>query len=178
MLFPSIFLTKAVHLITLLDNLGLKRTRIVSLSSSFSPVSLRNWTPVLDKFEILTCSSGGSLLEKQVPVNKTRLRKDLLFSKITRIVFVQLHSISQFWDISVSAKRITLALLHEGHITSAFSLPITYTFIGSIALRCWGWIPSEKAPGMSKVHKSYNIRFRHTFSAGSGYRDDSEPISL
>src|SRR5208283_3267958 len=120
MLSPSIFLTKAVHLITSLGNLGLKRTRIVSFSSSFFPVALRNWTPVLDKLEILTVvPSGGSLLEKQVPVKKTRLRKDLLFSKITRIVFVQLHWISRFWDISVSAKRITLALLHEGHITSA-----------------------------------------------------------
>jgi|GEM_PF-2885483 len=137
MLSPSICLTTAEHLITLLENFGLKRSRIVSFSSIFSPVSLRNSIPVLDKFKILTVvPSDGSIFEKQVPVNKIDLRKDLLFSKITSIVFPQIHSTSQFLDISISTKRITFVLPHEGHNTSALSLPRMYTFTGSIALRC------------------------------------------
>jgi hypothetical protein len=107
-------------------------------------------------------------LEKQVPVNETRVRKDFLFSIITRIVFLQIHSISQFRDISVSAKRITLALLHEGHIRSAFSLPTAYTFTESIALQCseagnlsliqvYKVHSPEKALRTHIAHKSYGI---------------------
>ena len=107
-------------------------------------------------------------MEKQVPVNETRVRKDFLFSIITRIVFLQIHSISQFRDISVSAKRITLALLHEGHIRSAFSLPTAYTFTESIALQCseagnlsliqvYKVHSPEKALRTHIAHKSYGI---------------------
>lgn len=80
--------------------------------------------PVLDKFEILICAPpGGSLLQKQVPVNKTCFRRDLLFSKFTGIEAPQVRAISQFLDKSVSTKMMTLLLAHEGRTQSAISLP-------------------------------------------------------
>ena len=166
MLSPSIFLTKAVHLITLLDTLGLKRNRIVLFSSGFSPVSLRNSIPVLDKFTILTVlPSVESLLEKQVPVNKTRPRKDFLFSKITRNVVLQIHSISQFLeDISISnTDNCNLAARGAYQFSLLFANNIYLYSVHLISDACG----QHSILKMSKVNKSYPIKFRHSFSAGS-----------